>query len=203
MVSAFKVESHLNNFMPTGASESYPYIIEFARELVPQPRRVLDVGVGFGSLGFFVRNYFEAKEHFRFTKREWKIKLIGIEIHRSYIQSLQKQIYDSIVIGDVFDVAEKLGTFDLIFLGDIIEHFSKRQAHRLLSLLLRHAKVVIIATPLGFKKQGVVGRNVHEAHKSGWLLKDFKQYDIAKKAVVPRIRKNEKVLVVALRGAIQ
>jgi hypothetical protein len=187
--------------MPTGASESYPYIIEFARELVPQPRRILDVGVGFGTIGFLVRNYFEAKDHLRFSKRKWKITLIGIEIHRSYLQSLQKQIYDSMIIGDVFDEVEKLGTFDLVFLGDIIEHFSKSEGHHLLSLLLQRAKYVIIATPLGYKKQGAVGRNVHEAHKSGWVLKDFKRYRIAKSAAVQRIRKKEKVLVVALRGA--
>ncbi len=187
--------------MSTGASESFSHVIEFARELVPHPRRVLDVGVGFGSIGFLVRNYFEAKEHLRFSKRQWKIELIGVEIYRGYIHSLQKDIYNSIIIGDVFDEVEKLGAFDLVFLGDIIEHFSKKQAHRLLSLLLHHAKVVIVATPFGFKKQGAIGRNVHEAHKSGWVLKDFKRYYIAKSAAVQRIRKKEKVLVVALRGA--
>ncbi|MDE3056411.1 MAG: hypothetical protein KGJ59_00455 [Bacteroidota bacterium] len=186
--------------MPPGASESYPYLVEFARELVPQPRRVLDVGVGFGTIGFLVRNYFEAKEHLRFSKREWKVTLIGIEIYKDSIHSLQKEIYNSIVIGDVFEEAEKLGAFDLIFLGDIIEHFAKRDGHRLLSLLLQRTKYVVIATPLGFKKQGAVGRNVHEAHKSGWVPKDFKKYSVAKSAVVPRIRKKEKVLVAALRG---
>lgn len=189
--------------MPTGASESYPYLIEFARELIPQPRRILDVGVGFGAIGFLVRNYFEAKDHLRFSKREWKIRLTGIEIYKNSIHTLQKEIYNSIIIGDVFMEAKKLGSFDLVFFGDIIEHFSKKEGHRLLSLLLPRAKYIIIATPLGYKKQGVVGKNIHEAHTSGWTLKDFSKYSVAKNAVVPRIRKKEKVLIVALRGALQ
>ena len=185
--------------MPASASESLPYIIEFLREEVPNPKRILDVGVGFGALGFLVREYFEAKEHLRFTKAEWKIELIGIEIYKKYVSVLQRHLYNRVIIGDVFKVIDSLGMFDAVLLGDIIEHFTKNEGHQLLKELFNHTKNIFIATPYGYKQQGAIGTNKHEAHKSGWTLSDLKRYRVIKKKVIPRIRRNERVLVVLIQ----
>jgi len=185
--------------MPSSASESIPYIIEFAREIVPKPQRILDVGVGFGKLGFLMREYYEAKEFGRFKKNDWKIDLVGIEIFKPYISELQQIIYSQIVIGNVFEKLEKLGKFDLVLLGDILEHFNKEDGHKLLNQLLKNSEYILIATPNGFLKHNAMGKNKFEAHKSGWKLKDFRPYTVVKSAVVPRIRKDEEVLVVMIK----
>lgn len=185
--------------MPTSASEAIPYIVEFLREEVPHPKRVLDVGVGFGKLGFLIRDYYEAKENLRFSKGEWKIKIVGIEIHRKYISPLQRHLYDEILIGDVFDKLPALGRFDVALLGDIIEHFEKEEGHRLLAELFKHTKNIVVSTPYGYKAQAKIGGNNNEAHKSGWTSKDFKRYTIVKQKKIPRIRRKEHVLVVFLR----
>lgn len=186
--------------MPSSASESIPYIIEFAREIVPKPNSILDVGVGFGKLGFLVREYYEAKEFNRFKKDDWQINLIGIEIFKPYITELQKIIYNQIIIGDVFEEIKTLGKFDITFLGDILEHFEKDMSYNLLDQLLKHTQYLIITTPNGFLKHEVAGGNMHETHKSGWTLKDFNNYQIVKSIIIPRIRKNEEVLVLMIKA---
>jgi len=186
--------------MPSSASESIPYIIEFAREIVPKPQHILDVGVGFGKLGFLIREYYEAKEFNRFQKKDWQIEIVGIEIFEPYITEMQKIIYNKIVIGDVFEQIKKLGNFDIAFLGDILEHFEKDRGYELLDELLMHSKYLIIATPNGFLKHEASGDNLHETHMSGWTLKDLDNYQVVKSAVIPRIRKNEEVLVVMMEN---
>ena len=185
--------------MRTSASEAIPYIVEFLREEVPHPKRILDVGVGFGKLGFLVRDYFEAKDQLRLTKNEWRIKLVGIEIYRKYISTLQRYLYDEILIGDVFDTLPTLGKFDVALLGDIIEHFEKEDGHRLLAELFKHTKNILVSTPYGYKAQGRIDGNINEAHKSGWTMKDFKPYTVVKQKKILRIRRKENVLVVFLR----
>jgi hypothetical protein len=186
--------------MPSSASESIPYIIEFSREIIPKPQRILDVGVGFGKFGFLIREYYEAKEFNRFKKDDWQIELVGIEIFEPYITELQKIIYNQIIIGDVFEKIKTLGKFDLAFLGDILEHFEKDAGCKLLNQLLEHTQYLLIATPNGFLKHEISGGNVREMHKSGWTLKDFENYQIVKSIVIPRIRKNEEILIVMLKS---
>lgn len=186
--------------MPSSASESIPYVIEFAREIVPKPQRILDVGVGFGKLGFLVREYYEVKDSNRFKKNDWQIELIGIEIFDPYITDLQKIIYNKIIIGDIFKVMKTLGKFDITFLGDILEHFEKAKGHNLLDQLLKHTQCLIITTPNGFLNHETSGDNIYESHKSGWVLEDFENYQIVKSIIIPRIRKSEEVLVVAIKA---
>lgn len=186
--------------MPSSASEAVPYIIEYMRKYIPDPKRILDVGVGFGKLGFFVREYYEAKKHGRFSKNEWEIELIGIEIFKPYISNLQKLLYDKIIIGNASDSLKELGSFDAALLGDILEHFEKSDGYKLLDELLKHSNALIISTPNGFKEQKPPNRNKFEEHKSGWTAEDFKKYSIIKYKIIPRIRKNEELLVILIKN---
>jgi 2-polyprenyl-3-methyl-5-hydroxy-6-metoxy-1,4-benzoquinol methylase len=124
---------------------------------------------------------------------------VGIEIYRKYISTLQKYLYDQILIGDVFDTLPALGNFDVALLGDIIEHFEKEDGHRLLAELFKHTKNIVVSTPYGYKAQPRIGGNSNEEHKSGWTMKDFKRYMIVRQKKIPRIRRKENVLVVFIR----
>ncbi len=185
--------------MPTSAVEAVPYLVEFLREALPRPRRILDIGVGFGKVGFLIREYYEAKEHGRFHRRDWKIDVTGIEIFPPYIGTLQRSLYSSIHFGDVFKILPCLGRFDGAVLGDIIEHFPKDEGHQLLREVFKHTRHVFVTTPYGFKPQLAIGANKHEEHKSGWTMRDFGRYTVVHRAIIPRIRKKkERVLVVHL-----
>ena len=48
--------------MPSSASETIPYLLEFTRKNRPQLKTVLDIGIGFGKDGFLLREYFDVKE---------------------------------------------------------------------------------------------------------------------------------------------
>jgi hypothetical protein len=159
---------------------------------------VLDVGVGFGKLGFLIREYLEARNG-RLSKKQWKIELIGVEIHRPYISIVQNTLYDKIVYGHIAEKLSSLGKFDVAVLSDILEHMEKQEGHALLERLQKQSKYILVALPYGWKEQKSIGKNKHEEHKSGWLPADFKRYKIVEQVVIKRITKKEKALVILLR----
>lgn len=185
--------------MPSSASETIPYLIEFTRKNRPELKTVLDVGIGFGKDGFLLREYYDAKEWHKFQPQDWQLKITGVDIYDGYLSELQKIIYNDIVIGDIREVLPNLGNFDLAILSDVLEHFSKDDGYSLLNSLFEHVEDILIATPLGFHEHPAEGNNPHEEHKSGWVLEDFNGYEIVDSAVVDRIRKSEQVLVAYIR----
>lgn len=185
--------------MPSSASETIPYLIEFIRKNRPHLKSVLDVGVGFGKDGFLLREYYDVKEWHNYKPETWQLKLTGVDIYNGYISELQRMIYNKIIIGDIIDILPQLGTFDLAVLGDILEHFTKKEGYSLLDMLFDHVEDIAITTPYGFRKHQGTKENQHEEHKSGWTLKDFKKYHVLDCAKIKRIRKNEQVFVVYLQ----
>jgi 2-polyprenyl-3-methyl-5-hydroxy-6-metoxy-1,4-benzoquinol methylase len=151
----------------------------------PLPKfSILDVGFGFGKWGFLVRDTFEVMLGQNFKKSTWKINITGIEPFDKCITPIQKEVYNKIIKEDVFDVIDKLGKYDLIIMGDVIEHFDKDKAYKLLDKLLRHSDNIIISTPLGFMPQGAWAGNERETHKSGWIVKDFQKYHVAEYKII-------------------
>lgn len=185
--------------MPSGASETIPYFVEFTRKNRPNLKTVLDVGVGFGKDGFLLREYYDVKTWHNYRPETWQLKLTGVDIYNGYISELQRMIYNKVIIGDIMDVLPRLGQFDLAVMGDILEHFTKEDGYRLLDMLFEHAEDIVITTPNGFQVHHGTKDNVHEEHKSGWTLEDFKKYNVLDHKVIQRIRKDEQALVVYLR----
>lgn len=184
--------------MSSSAAESIPYIIEFVRKNQPKVKSVLDVGMGFGKMGFLFREYFESKKIGRHKPDDWLLKIDGVDIYDGYLSEVQKLIYNEVIIGDIFEALPKLGNYDLAILSDIIEHFPKEKGHELLRKLFEHVEDIVIATPNGFLEQEPQD-NINQEHLSGWKIEDFKNYDVIDKAIIPRIRKKENILVVYLR----
>ena len=87
----------------------------------------------------------------------------------------------------------------MAILSDIIEHFTKDEGLKLLDNLFDHVEDIVIATPFGFLEHKASDENPYEKHKSGWKLEDFSQFKIVDHAIIDRIRKPEKLLVVYLR----
>jgi len=136
------------------------------------PKSVLDVGIGFGKYGVLAREYTDIR-HGRYRKEGWKTQIDGIEIFELY-RNLVWQVYDKIYIGDALTLIDSLVNYELILLGDVIEHFAKVDGMTLLTKCQQHStKAVIVSTPFGNYPQDAVFGNEHEWHLSMWLPEDF------------------------------
>jgi hypothetical protein len=145
---------------------------------------ILDVGCGFGKWGFLVRDTFDVMMGQQFTKKEWTITIDAVESFPKCITPLQKLIYNKIIKKDILKALPKLKQYDLIIMGDVIEHFEKKQAHELIKKLFDHTSSILISTPLGFMPQGAWAGNEKEIHKSGWTLQDFQTYKIIESKIL-------------------
>lgn len=139
---------------------------------------MLDIGVGNGKIGFIARDVLDVMLGERYHKRDWRIKIDGIEIFEDYIQDHQKAIYDRIYVGNAFDVIDELGTYDLIVMGDVLEHFEKNIAWQFIDKCISHAeKHIIICIPLSEKwKQPEIYGNPYEQHRSFWQAEEFEPF---------------------------
>ena len=84
--------------------------------------------MGNGKLGFIVRDLLDVMHGERYRREEWQVRIDGIEAFPDYVQAHKRAIYDDIHIGDAFDVIDTLGTYDVILLGDVLEHFERSRA---------------------------------------------------------------------------
>ncbi len=165
--------------MPTSVPYCIPIIASVARQL--RPASVLDVGVGFGKYGCLFREYldiWEAKSVDDYAKSRWRTRIDGIEATREYITPLHRFIYDEIYIGDVLSIIDTLGRYDVIVMGDVLEHFEKDVGNDLLDKLYEHTEHCLLLTfpPDCAIEHNVVG-NPYEAHRSTWNRADFRRFD--------------------------
>ena len=139
-----------------------------------QPRSVLDIGVGFGKFGVIFREYLDILPG-RYDKEDWLTRIDGVEVHTPYLTALHEYIYDNIYETDIwkFDWPQD---YDLVFMGDVIEHFEKSDAVELLKTL--RTKLVLISTPTGVDKNGSTYKgNCYEEHKHIWTMDEFLKLD--------------------------
>ena len=146
--------------------------------------KILDVGAGFGKWGFLIRDTFDVMLFQNFVKDDWKINITAIEPFSKCVTSLQDKIYNKIIREEFFDCVDGLGYFDLVILGDVIEHFEKEKGYEVLDKLFEHTNNIIVSTPNGFLPQSAWADNALEIHKSGWLLEDFEKYNVKEHRLV-------------------
>jgi len=161
--------------MPTSTYVHIPTLVKFIQAILPDS--VLDIGLGNGKIGFIVRDLLDVMIGERYRREEWKIRLDGIEIFEDYIQEHQRIIYNNIYIGDAFYVIDRLGKYDLIIIGDVLEHFEKERAWLFLDKCADHSNYLIINIPLGkgWTQPPIYG-NPHEAHSSFWTYEEFEDF---------------------------
>ena len=123
------------------------------------PARMLDVGTGYGRYAFLFR---ERVDDFR-----WERRLDGVEVHPEYVErSRTGYLYDHLYEGDFLSV-EIDGTYDLVTMIDVLEHFDDAGGERALDRAMSLAPAVLVATPLEFV-QGALHDNPYEEHRSEW-----------------------------------
>lgn len=138
-----------------------------------RPRRVLDVGCGGGKFGVFFR--FALDEVFG-PEAAAEVTIDGLDAVDSVLPRW-RSAYDTIYKCSLTEAIPTLAEYDLIYLGDIIEHFQKDEGHALLSGLLARTRLgVLLNTPLHFLEQGALNGNAFERHVSLWTEADFGAY---------------------------
>jgi len=161
--------------MPTSHHDHIVDVIDIVRYL--KPKSILDIGVGFGKWGFLCREYLDVMAGRPFPEN-WKIKIDGLEIFEPYIQLHQSHIYNTIHIGDCTRLIDDLPSYDLMIMGDVLEHIPKPAGRQFLEKAFKKCKAFILVIPLGsaWLKQGEMYGNKHEAHISVWEGTDFEDY---------------------------
>ena len=140
-----------------------------------RPASILDVGLGNGKLGFIARDYLDVMIGERYHNTQWQLQLDGIEVYADYIQDHQRAVYNDIFIGDAFDVMDGLDQYDMIILGDVLEHFDKTKGTAFIDKCFSHTrKAVVLFIPLGNGwSQGAIYGHPHEAPLSVWQIDEF------------------------------
>jgi hypothetical protein len=160
--------------MPSSRPYGLTYICQRIIDL--QPRSVLDIGFGFGKMGFLAREYTDVWNE-RFYSGGWnRTRIDGIEAYAPYITELQRQIYDNIYVGEAIEVMKNPRLFfpdkpyELTLCCDMLEHLSEEDGFQLLELIKTFSKRAIVTTPdpSVFTKQGAVYGNDYERHLHCW-----------------------------------
>jgi hypothetical protein len=159
--------------MPTSPYAHLYCFMEYLRQM--RPASILDIGLGNGKLGFIARDLLDVMIGERYRREKWKLQLDGIEIFEDYIQDHQRAIYNQIHIGDAYEVIDTLSSYDMVVLGDVLEHFTKERGLLFLDKCFSHAKKsVCLFVPLGDGwKQPAIYNNPHEQHRSAWFQDEF------------------------------
>ncbi len=142
-----------------------------------KPRRVLDIGVGFGLYGALCRQILDIADG-RYERAEWQAQIRGIENYADYRNPLWDYCYDSVVIGDARRLLPQLGRVELVLCCDVIEHFSKSDGLALIEQFLSQSECAIVSTPLVFMsdENSYTRRNPCEQHLSHWEPRDFRPW---------------------------
>lgn len=167
--------------MGTSNWQNISYNIEILMKIAPE--RVLDVGVGFGRWGMIVREFCDVWFG-RVMKSDWKVHIEGIEAFKENISEYHYAFYDHIHIGDAREVIFSLGnSWDVVIFGDVLEHFEREVAERILNWCLENSSYIMINIPLGSDwSQSDSYENPYERHLSTWTEEDFENSYLIRKA---------------------
>jgi len=163
--------------MASSFIDQIPPIIHLVKKL--QPKKILDIGKGFGKYGFLIHEYVgisttQRIDPARSLKEQSAISIDAVEVDTDLMLSHLDQFYQQVYFGDVLKIYPDLPAYELVLMIDIIEHINKEAALGLLKFLLKKGSKIIIATPIDFFEQHVY-ESEFENHVSHWTLKDFKE----------------------------
>jgi ubiquinone/menaquinone biosynthesis C-methylase UbiE len=145
--------------MPTSSKEGKKEIVDWCRELA-NINFILDIGAGKGT---YV-NLLKKRKLFRET--HWT----GIEAWTPYVTQYKlDELYNTLIDSDVRKVNFDNLYFDLIFMGDVLEHMTKDEAILLVTVLSKISKYCVISIPIVHYPQDEIFNNPFEKHvKDDW-----------------------------------
>lgn len=148
--------------MPSSDAITIPQVLKLVQEF--KPNSILDVGCGNGKYGFLFREILDLN-YGRFNPNEWQVDIDGVEIEPRYRNLIHDFFYNTIFWKDWLEFNSEQN-YDLIFMGDILEHFEDGKWENALAKAINQGTVVICVCPNwdGSINQGAVFGNEHERH---------------------------------------
>ncbi|RLF37411.1 MAG: SAM-dependent methyltransferase [Thermoplasmata archaeon] len=139
-----------------------PSFLKRLRDEIDGCSSILDVGCGENSPLRWIKN---------------KPYCVGVDAHKDAIKkSKKKKIHNKYIQLDLLKLDFASKSFDCVVALDVLEHFEKEDGYRFLRKIEKIAKKkVIVFTPNGFLKQGIINKNPYQVHKSGWSVKEMKK----------------------------
>ncbi len=154
------------------------------------PKRVLDLGVGFGKYGVLCREILDAW-YGRCRADQWEAWIVGYEFFGGYRNPCWS-VYSQLIVADF--TAGIHENYDLVLMIDSLEHLTPEVGRQFLGRLLEHNKRVIVSVPNGRMDQGGVYGNPREAHL--WTFNGLEEFDKYK----PKLLHQSVCTVVSLEG---
>ena len=151
--------------MPLSRPDTYSAVLNTIWDA--NPKSILDVGIGWGGMGVMFRQICDIRWG---RLHLWETLIHGLEINREYSNPLWVTVYNHVYIGDISQTMPQTeGHYDIIYLGDVVEHFEADKAKWLIEEAVKKANnMVIITTPASFadnKDEAIRFANPHEEHK--------------------------------------
>ena len=147
--------------MPKSSNSGKRWIKNTVLEIFNKPMKILDVGCGRGTY----------KRLFKDIPFMYQSNWTGVEVWEPYIELFSlKSVYNTILNEDARKLNwNKLGIWDLVFMGDVLEHMTKQEAQHLVDQCLPNTKYIVISIPIVHMSQGAEHGNPYEIHvKPDW-----------------------------------
>jgi hypothetical protein len=167
--------------MPSSNPESISVVLNVAYSLAP--RAVLDVGAGNGKYGVLLREYLELRHADRnavpntaFVNSR-NARIDAVEGYEPYVGELHRLVYDNVFIENIAAFVKRECAYDLIVMGDVLEHLDKDVAFAVLPVFVERATMgVLIIVPSRFNEQSATYGNELEIHRSFWRPPELRQF---------------------------
>ena len=168
--------------MPSSGPGTIPTALQLVWELAP--KRVLDVGAGYGKYGVLFREYLVLR-HSHEDRHQGKtsglsqvVRIDGVEGFAAYVGRLHQLAYDNMYVEGILDFINRDWEYDFIFIGDVLEHLEKSAAvEKVLPTLITRASMgVLVSVPAKVEEQGEIFGNPLEIHRSSWSARDLRQF---------------------------
>jgi cyclopropane fatty-acyl-phospholipid synthase-like methyltransferase len=159
--------------MPKSDKEGKKEIVEWCKEL-DGINTIVDIGAGSGTYA----------RMFRKTGLFRSATMIAVEAWEPYIQEYSLTTrYHKVINSDVRKVDfSEIAPFDLVIMGDVLEHITKEEAVDLVKKLSKFTRYAIISIPIIHYPQDEYEGNPYEVHvKDDWshneVLESFSNFE--------------------------
>ena len=168
----FMADAKRNNSM-LSFKENIPIILDAVYGL--SPKKILDVGAGFGKYGLLIREQYLSEKA---AKSELSptddIVIDAIEDTAYFLTDRLRAIYNMVFDKSVFccgDVFAK-GAYDIVLMIDVVEHWEKDATISLIREISKHS-AILVSTPasVGMYTKHYYGDPRH--HITQWAVNDF------------------------------
>lgn len=137
---------------------SYDYgkqeVCAWIREHFPRDSKILDVGAGDGKWRYLLSDYYDMEAVEAYAP------------NADQIMGLYRCVYAADIYGFEYDY------YDLIILGDVIEHMSVEHAQAVLDYAADHCRDMIIAVPFLYRQDAIYD-NPYEVHIQDDLTREI------------------------------